>query len=80
MTLRQLVAHYLNLAGTFGAPVALSDFGLAASEVEKVFSGYDEDYHISRFFHFANDSGPVYLVDSQPVTHIVIDAEISSIL
>jgi hypothetical protein len=80
MTLRQLVARYLELAGGFGAPVALSAFGLAASEVERVFSGYDEDYHISRFFHFTSKPGTVYRVDEELVTHIAIDAEINSIL
>jgi len=80
LTLRQLVARYLELAERFGAPVALSAFGLASSDVEKVFSGYDEDYHISRFFHFTSSAGTVYRIDGEPVTHIAIDAEINSIL
>jgi hypothetical protein len=80
MTLAQLVARYLELAGRFGAPVALSAFGLTGAEVEKVFSGYNEDYHISRFFHFTNNAGTVYRIDGEPVTHIAIYAEINSIL
>jgi hypothetical protein len=80
MTLRQLVDRYLEAAGSFGEPVALSAFGLASPELEKVFSAYDEDYHISRFFHFTNTDGTAYRIDNEPVTHVAIDAEISSIL
>jgi hypothetical protein len=80
MTLRQLVERYLALAGTFGTPVALSSFGLTAPETETLFSGYDEDYHISRFFQFSSSGGASYNIDKEPATHISIDAEIRSIL
>lgn len=80
MPLRQLVERYLALAGTFGTPVALSSFGLTTAETENLFSGYDEDYHISRFFQFSNSGGASYNIDNQPATHISIDAEIRSIL
>ena len=80
MPLRQLVDRYLALAGAFGAPVALSAFALTESEVESLFSSYDEDYHISRFFHFSNSAGTSYNIDHEPATHISIDAEIQSIL
>ena len=80
MPLRQLVDRYLALAGTFDTPVALSSFGLTAPEIENLFSNYNEDYHISRFFQFSNSSGTSYNIDNEPATHIAIAAEINSIL
>jgi len=80
MPLRQLVDKYLALAGVFGAPVALTLFGLKTPELESLFSAYNEDYHISRFFRFSNSSGPAFLIDNERVTHIAIDSEITSIL
>jgi hypothetical protein len=80
MPLRQLVEQYLRLAKVFGTPVALRSFGLTAPEIEEVFSSYNEDYHISRFFHFSKQDGTVYPIDNEPVTHISIDSEINSIL
>ena len=80
MPLRQLVEQYLRLARVFGTPVALRSFGLPLPEIEKVFSSYNEDYHISRFFHFSKQDGSVYSIDNEPVTHIAIDSEINSIL
>jgi hypothetical protein len=41
---------------------------------------YDEDYHISRFFHFRNEAGESYTINEFPQTHVTIDAEIQSIL
>lgn len=80
MPLRQLVDRYLVLAAAFGVPVALTSFGLTAPELENLFSIYNEDYHISRFLHFSNSSGPAFSIDNEPATHIAIDAEIKSIL
>jgi hypothetical protein len=80
MSLKQLIESYLRIGKAFGAAVALADFGLSATEIEKVFSGYNEDYHISRFFKFSNQSGAAFSIDSEPVTHIVIDSGIDSIL
>ncbi len=57
MPLRQLVDRYLALAGSFGTPVALAAFELTEPETENLFSSYNEDYHISRFFHFSNSAG-----------------------
>src|SRR5260370_28601084 len=53
MPLSELVRLYRSLAGNYGAQVALSRFGLTKAETERLFSGYDEDYHISRFFQFS---------------------------
>jgi hypothetical protein len=80
MPLRALVDRYLSAAGGFGIPVALSSFALSTAETERLFSGYDEDYHISRFFHFSQDAGAQYSVNGFPATHVAIDAEIESIL
>ena len=80
MPLRELVRLYLQHAGAFGKPVALSVFGLPEIETEKIFSGYDEDYHISRFFQFYETDGQRFSINGIPATHVVLDAEIESIL
>jgi hypothetical protein len=80
MPLRDLVRLYRCCAGAFGEPVALSAFGLAKTETERLFSGYDEDYHISRFFHFSEAAGEKFLVNGIPATHVSLDAEIKTIL
>jgi hypothetical protein len=80
MSLQQLVANYRSLAGDFGKPVALSAFALTTAETERLFSSYDEDYHISRFFDFAESTGEQYSINGIPATHVSIDAEIQTIL
>lgn len=80
MQLREVVDKYRQLAGAFGQPAPLACFGLSQQETERVFSIYDEDYHISRFFHFANLSGDAYQINGFPNTHVTLDAEIESIL
>jgi len=80
MPLRQLVDRYRSLAGEFGKPVALTDFALAAAEAERLFSSYDEDYHISRFLHFSESSGERFSINGIPATHLSLDAEIETLL
>ena len=80
MPLRELVDRYLSAAGKFGISVALSSFALSHAETERLFSGYEEDYHISRFFHFSQDTGAPFSINGFPATHVAIDAEIQSIL
>ena len=80
MPLRELVDRYLSAAARFGIPVALSSFALSPMETERLFSGYDEDYHISRFFHFSQDAGTPLSINGFPATHVAIDSEIQSIL
>jgi hypothetical protein len=80
MTLRHLVDQYLLLSGGFGKPVALSAFQLSREETERFFSSFDEDYHISRFFHFSEVEGVKFLIDGIPTTHVSIDPEVNSIL
>jgi hypothetical protein len=80
MSLQELVEKYRAMAGSFGTPVALSSFDLTRPEVERLFSSYDEDYHISRFFHFTESGGETFSINGEPETHVAIDAEIGSIL
>jgi len=80
MSLSELVRHYRSQAGEFGRPVALSSFQLSAAEIERTFSSYDEDYHISRFFHFSEAGGQKFLINGIAATHVSLDAEIESIL
>jgi len=80
MPLRELVRLYLSRAGKFGEPVALSAFELMKEETERLFSGYDEDYHISRFFKFSEAGGKSFSINGIPATHVALDAEIQSIL
>lgn len=80
MTLAELVALYRKAAAKFGAPVPISAFGLPSGEISKILSGFDEDYHISRFFRFSNGDGTPVSVNGVPVTHLSLDPEIESIL
>ena len=80
MNLRELVERYEKLAANYGEAVALSAFGFVPEEASRVFTAFDEDYHISRFLHFARKEGTSYLVSGEPVTHLAIDPAIHSLL
>jgi hypothetical protein len=80
MTLRELVEKYLSIAGGYAFLAPLADFGLEHAELERIFGAFDEDYHISRYLHFSQVSGPSYKINGFDQTHISIDAEIQSIL
>lgn len=81
MSLRELVQRYWSLAGGFSEPVALAAFQLSAAETERIFSSYDEDYHISRFFHFSEAEGAQkFSINGVSATHVLLDAEIETIL
>lgn len=80
MPLSELVHVYRSHAGDFGLPVALSAFALSPAETERVFSAYDEDYHISRFFHFTDAGGQKFSINGFSATHVSIDGEIETIL
>lgn len=80
VTLKEVVDRYASLAKSFGEPVALSAFQLAPEETSRLFSALDEDYHISRFLHFSAGVGQSYVIDGEAVTHVAIDAAISSLL
>lgn len=80
MPLRELVARYRASADEFGRPVALPAFQLPHAEIESVFSAFDEDYHISRFFKFSEEDGEKFSINGVRVTHVSIDSEIETIL
>jgi len=80
MSLSELVRLYRLQAGEFGRPVPLSAFQLSAAETERLFSAYDEDYHISRFFHFSESEGKKFSINGFSATHVSLDAEIQTIL
>jgi hypothetical protein len=80
MILRQLVDRYLVVAKHFGASIPISTFELHHPEADRLFSTYDEDYHISRFFHFSDSAGEKFSINGIPATHVSLDAEIETIL
>ena len=86
MNLTDAVRTYRQLTGGFGRPVALASFGYSPEQTERLFSGFDEDYHISRFFHFTLDPelvgipGKTYQINGFPQSHVSVDAEIETIL
>jgi len=86
LSLRDLVEKYRQLSAGFGKPLALAAFGLSVEETERAFGIFDEDYHISRFFHFsmqpaaAERSAQTYSINGFPQSHVALDAEIESIL
>ena len=78
--MRKSWAKYLDAARGYGKAVPLSALGLSKEEIEEVFSAFDEDYHISRFFQFSHNSGTEYQIDGFPQTHVSIDSDVQSIL
>ena len=75
MALAAIVKKYLELAGVFDAPLALSRLGLPQSEVESIFSMWDEDYQISRFMELSRQDGTgentqVFIVNGYQATHV----------
>ncbi len=84
MNLSEVVKKYLAIAarngGGYGHPVALADFALDRAQIEHIFGAFDEDYHISRYFHLSRGPGATYNINGFEHTHVSIDAEIESIL
>ena len=80
MSLSELVRKYLVISGGYGKFIEISSLGVSRLEAEKAFDILDEDYHISRFFQFRNDSGEAYEINGFPQTHFAIDSAIESIL
>jgi len=80
MSLQELYRIYTTIAAKPGDPVPLSAFKFPVAEAEKLFSIFDEDYHISRFFHFSETNGDKYSINGEIATHVAIDPEIASIL
>ncbi len=87
MDLKSAVKRYLETAGGFGRPMPLAEFGLSLAETEKIFSAWDEDYHISRYMELslrkedsASAGGRVFTVNGVRCTHIVFRAGIEPLL
>ena len=86
MTLLAIVEKYRQLTPGFGTALPLADFGLTRDETERTFGIFDEDYHISRFFHFslqpaaAERAAQTYSINGFPQSHVALYAEIESIL
>ena len=80
MDLRELVQKYIAAAGGYGKQIPLSALGTSREEMQQALSALDEDYHISRFFHFANAAGESFQINGFAQTHVSIDPEIQSIL
>lgn len=79
-SLKELYGIYSSIAAKPGMAAPLSEFKLSGPETEKVFSAFDEDYHISRFFHFQNVQGHEYSINGEIATHVVIDPDIQTVL
>jgi hypothetical protein len=80
LQLQEVVEKYLAKASAYGREIPISALGFSREEVEDVFSLFDEDYHIGRFFHFRQGVGEAYTIDGFPQTHVAIDEGVRSIL
>lgn len=80
ISLQELYRVYTTIAAKPGEAVPLSAFKWPVEETEKLFSIFDEDYHISRFFHFTEANGEKYSINGESATHVAVDSEISTIL
>jgi hypothetical protein len=80
LSLQELHRVYTTIAAKPGEPVPLSAFKFSKEETETLFSIFDEDYHISRFFHFTEAGGEKYSINGENASHVAIDPEITSIL
>jgi hypothetical protein len=81
MDLRAIIDRYLELAGDFGRAIPLERFAASRNEIERAFAILDEDYHISRFFHFSSQPGASALrINGFDHTHVSIDAAIQTVL
>ncbi len=88
MELRPLVEQYLKLAGEFGRPVALERFELPRGELERLFSAWDEDYHLSRFLHLSREAGPAaggagaaeFIINGFPYTHVAFEIGVLKVI
>ena len=86
-SLADVVAKYKSLTcDIFGTPIALEAFSFSPEETERTFGLFDEDYNISRYFHFteaphfAAGEARSYQINGFPQTHVSLDSEIADIL
>lgn len=81
MSLKELTDLYRKLVQAFGDSIPISNFGFSKEEAERLFSAFEEDYHIGRFFHFTEQpAAQPHSINGFPATHVAIDPEIESIL
>ena len=80
MDLKQIVEKYLAASGGYGTVVSLAALGLSRADAEKALGAIDEDYNISRFFHFQCAAGANFTINGFPQTHLSIDSGIQEIL
>lgn len=90
MSLKELVALYLERAGGYGRPLHLSEFGLPRDEVERELSAYEEDYQIGRYLRLTRapdeqnrprpGAPPFYTINGFDYSHLAILPEIEEIL
>lgn len=79
--LGEIVEKYLAAAGAYGQPVALGSLGFSREDVERVLGIYDEDYHISRYFHFSvQPAAESFNINGFPQSHLTIDSGVESVL
>ena len=90
MDLASLVGKYLEIAGGFGRPVHLSQFGLGKAETEKAIAALDEDYQISRYLLLSRErdeeltlfppDARVFLISGFESTHLSFHPDIQKLL
>jgi hypothetical protein len=90
MDLASLVKKYLEIAGGFGRPVHLSEFGLPRAEMERLLSAFDEDYQISRYMLLSRErdealssypaEARVYRINDFEVSHVSFEAGVEKLL
>ncbi len=80
VSLSEAVQRYIAVAGEFGKPVALAEFGFSQEQAQNLFSLFDEDYQISRYLHFSRAAGQEFEISGETVTHVAIDAAIQSLI
>jgi N-formylglutamate amidohydrolase len=80
LTMKEIVERYRKAAGAYGKAVPLGALGISREDTERAFDILDEDYHISRFFHFAKAAGASYSINGFPQTHVSIDKDIEELL
>jgi hypothetical protein len=90
MNLAACIKRYLEVAGGFGRPVHLSQFGLPKAEIEKLVSAWDEDYQISRYLLLSREEAGslasfppearVFLINGFECTHLAFHPDIQKLV
>ncbi|MBI3933862.1 MAG: hypothetical protein HY316_04165 [Acidobacteria bacterium] len=85
MNLKDAVEKYLAVAGHFGEPMPLGQFGLPRAEAEAMLSAWDEDYHLHRHFELVpaswmSEGAPAYSINGVLYAAIVIQESIREAL